>query len=74
MLTNGEKNISYETLPTILGTETLFGMGEGMHGYTNYILRSRYGNETDVTIEISTDQSDPATIKSQMIAIAEAMK
>ncbi len=40
VLTNGQENISYETLPTILGTETLFGMSEGMHGYTSYLTKS----------------------------------
>jgi len=73
VMTNGEKNITYEELPTILGTETIFGTGEGMHNYQTYILRSRYGNETDVTIEVSTDQSDEATLKAQIIAIAETL-
>ncbi len=73
MLTNVDEKLTYEKIPTIIGTESIFGEGEGNHGYRVYILRNRFDNAIDTTIETSVNQGDAATWKNQLKAIAAAM-
>ncbi len=69
---SGEK-FSYEKIPTIIGTESIIGEGEGNHGYRVYILRNRFDNAIDTTLEMSVNQGDAETRKEQLKAIAAAM-
>ncbi len=68
----GEK-FSYVKIPTIIGTESIIGEGEGNHGYQVYILRNRFDNATDTTLEMSVNQGEADTRKNQLKAIAAAM-
>jgi hypothetical protein len=73
-LNEGEQNLTYEKIPSVLGTESIIGEGEGNHGYRVYILRNRFDNAIDTTLEMSVNTGTADTRKNQLKALAAAMQ
>lgn len=73
-LAEGEKNLTYESVAGSPGSETLYGVGDAMHGMKAHVLRTRFGNEFDTTVETMSDGSDLSGVKAQLLAVAQALQ
>lgn len=73
LLANGEESLTYESINTEAGTESILGTGPDRDDKTIYILRTRYDNELEVILEAALRNISIDEARAQLVEILQQL-